>query len=243
MSLAKARLEEDPPGGSELLREFANISESNAEQMAHALFRRAGLSAQVPISFGNVGDHPQLREWPFIKFSDWMRYLIDTKRLARQLCGVRTTTEMRERLLIFWARFKVLYPTHEIFQRSSRGQLDLSSTIPVWSHTDEGRTQKKLAILVLSVHGCLGRGTSQYLEEVEKDPSKRDGMGLNFVGSTWSTQFLCSVMMRTIYTKHPGALDKLVERFADDMHACAFEGVRGTPARHQCRHICLHWLL
>ena len=228
VALAKARLEEDPSGGTQMLREFANISESNAEQMVHVFFRRAGLAANVPISVVNVGNNSELSKWPFVKFSDWIRHLIDTNRLARQLCGVRTTSEMRERLVIFWDRFKALHPTHEVFQRSSCGQLDLSSAIPVWSHTDEGRTQKKLAMLVLSVHGCLGRGTSQYLEEVAKDPSKRDGMGLNFVGSSWSTQFLCSVMMRTVYNKHPSALDKLVEAFADDMHECAFKGVRGT---------------
>ena len=228
VSLAKAAVDEDLTAADPMLIRLANVSTSDAESGAHAVFREAWLTAPVPISTANLGEDPAVRKWPYVKFSDWMRLLIDTGRLPRQLCGVRTVAEMRQRLRVFWFRFQALHPTHEVFVRATHGQIDLSRAVPVWSHTDEGRTQKKLALLVLSVHGCLGRGTKQYLDDIQRDPDKRDGMGLNFIGPSWGTQFLFSVMMRGVWQKYPQALDKLVELFADDLSRCALEGVAST---------------
>ena len=225
VSIARAAIENDPLMSPPILRQFANLSLTDAESGAHEVFVRAGFAAPVKIDCEDLGDHPDLKSWPFVKFSSWLSYLIDSKRAPSQLCGVRTENEMHSRLRVFWRRFQALHPEHEVFERARRGEILLSHAIPVWSHTDEGRTKKRLALLVISVHGCLGRGTRQYLEEVERNPGKRDSLGLNFVGPTWSTQFLFTTMMRTVYNKHPQALEKIVEIFAEDMSMCARQGV------------------
>ena len=218
-------MRENPEGATSLLREFANIPEKDAETGAHRIFQRAGLSSPLDVSYVDLGVEG-MGAWPVLKFSSWFRYLIDTKRVATQLCGVKTMQEMRERLSIFWQRFEALYPDHEVFARGNA--IDLSRSLPVWSHTDEGRSQKKWALLVISVHGALGRGTSQFLEEVSRDPSLRTHMGLNFVGPSWGTQFLFSTMMRTVHQKAPEALDRLYGVFAKDMSECALQGVTGS---------------
>ena len=75
---------------------------------------------------------------------------------------------------------------------------------------------------------ALVGGTKQYLDDIQRDPDKRDAMGLNFLGPSWGTQFLFSVMMRGVWQKYPRALDKLVELFADDLSKCALQGVAST---------------
>ena len=231
LNLAKARLREDPQGATPLLREFANIPEKDAETAAHQIFRKAGLASPLDVSCHDLGAEG-MESWPVLKFSSWLRYLIDTKRAPSQLCGVKTMQEMHQRLLLFWERFEALYPEHEVFVRARSNAIDLSHSIPVWSHTDEGRSQKKWALLVISVHGALGRGTSQFLEEVSKDPALRHHMGLNFVGPSWGTQFLFTTMMRTLHQKHPEALAQLYQVFARDMSECALQGVTGKDGCH-----------
>ena len=233
MALAKASLSDSPHKATPLLREFAQVPESNAESGAHIVFQKAGLASPVPISSVNLGGEPAFHKWPVLKFSDWLRYLIDTDRVGQQLCGVRSMNEVPSRLLTFWRRFEQLHPQHQVFEQARQSLIDLSKAVPVFSHTDEGRTKRKLAILVLSVHSCIGRGTTQFLEEVAIDPGKRDAQGLNFVGGTWGSQFLYSVMRRALYSKAPEILEEMFRTFAGDMAVCARAGVRGTdPAKH-----------
>ncbi|CAE7764212.1 unnamed protein product, partial [Symbiodinium sp. CCMP2456] len=229
---AQAAVEDCPDSATPALRKFARIRENDAETAAHRIFQECGLAVPLSIDYENItgvgDDDDELLSWPVLKFSKWLSYLLDSGRLSRQLCGVPNLAAMQVLLEEFWTRWEALYPGHEVFKLARDKRLDLSMTIPVWSHSDEGRSQKQKPILVLSVHGCVGRGTQAYRQELARDPGRRAGMGLNFIGPTWSSQFLFSVMQREVYAKHPERFDGLAGCLADDLRKCWEEGVASS---------------
>eukprot|EP00435_Cladocopium_sp_Y103_P060123 s185_g21.t2 len=221
VELAQAQAAEHP-APCRALRDFAGISLAHAERGCHRVFKRYGFSANVYVEKINLGSN-KLKEFPYIKMSSWVRLLLDSKRVQRQLCGVATWEQMNETLKEFWSRYRELHPTHEIF---TRDHVDLACAIPVFSHTDEGRSYKHQPLWVLSTHGCLGRGTKEYVDKGKHlVPIKRRGMGLNFLGNTWSNQFIFCTMLRAVTVEFPESMTKLVELYAEDMAMLADQGV------------------
>lgn len=227
LELARAEVEVNsrPSRG---IREFAEVSAKHAEEGCHRIFRKYGFSAPIKMEHAYLGDAdadaPRLR-LPWLKFSSWAKYLLDSGRLPRQLCGAATLESMKPILLEFWARFRGLYPRHELFSMEG---VDLSMTVPLFSHTDEGRSYKHEPLFVLSTHGCIGRGTRAYVERKKhKVPLKRRGLGLNFIGSTWGTQFMSVAVLRAVLDENPGALDMLMDLYAQDMAKLIHEGIVG----------------
>eukprot|EP00435_Cladocopium_sp_Y103_P021549 s169_g5.t1 len=106
--------------------------------------------------------------------------------------------------------------------------VDLGMTVPVFSHTDEGRSYKHEPLFVLSTHGCIGRGTRAYVQKKKhKVPLKRRGFGLNFIGSTWGTQFMSVAVLRAVLDEYPDALKMITSLYAQDMAKLIHEGVVG----------------
>jgi len=99
------------------------------------------------------------------------------------------------------------------------------------SHTDEGRSYKHLPLFVLSSHGAVGRGSRSWLAQGKhKAPLRRNAMGLNMVGSTWSTNFIfCSAAKNVI--QEPGALDKILEVHSDDVYKLMTEGLQSADGQ------------
>lgn len=232
LELARAEVEVNsrPSRG---IREFAEVSAKHAEEGCHRIFRKYGFSAPIKMEHAYLGDAdadaPRLR-LPWLKFSSWAKYLLDSGRLPRQLCGAATLESMKPILLEFWARFRGLYPRHELFSMEG---VDLSMTVPLFSHTDEGRSYKHEPLFVLSTHGCIGRGTRAYVERKKhKVPLKRRGLGLNFIGSTWGTQFMSVAVLRAVLDENPGALDMLMDLYAQDMAKLIHEGIVGEDGTH-----------
>lgn len=218
LARAEVRGNDNP---NRLTAEFSRISEKHAEEGCHALFRRHGCSVPLEIRYTNIGPE-NLKSFPYLLFSDWATYLLNTDRLPRQLCGVRTFSEMRDTLREFWRRFRLLHPRHEIFGTD----WDLSLLVPVFSHTDEGRSYKHHPIWILSTHGCIGRGTQAYIDQKKHlKPLDQRQMGLNFVGSTWSTQFMFTSCLRSVMVQHPETMDHLVKIYAADMADLAHNGI------------------
>ena len=224
VELAQAQVAETPTR-CRALKDFAGISLAHAERGCHRVFKKYGFSAAVDVERINLGPR-KLKEFPYIKMSSWVRLLLDTKRFQRQLCGVATWDQMNETLKEFWSRFRELHPTHEIF---SREHVDLACAVPVFSHTDEGRSYKHQPLWVLSTHGCLGRGTKEYVDKGKHfAPIKRRSMGLNFLGNTWSNQFIFCTMLRAVTVEYPGSMTKLVELYAEDMAMLANQGMTNS---------------
>ena len=194
VELAQAEVRQNPTAPKDL-REFSRIRQEDAEIGAHQVFQKYNLVCKVQVDQVNLGDN-ELKEFPYIKLSSWLQYLT-TCRIFRQFCGVATFAKMKLVLREFWQRYYAINPSHEIFDRARQGGLDLENTIPYFTHSDEGRSYKKEALWIFSVHGCLGRGTSSFLKRRKHlPPVERNQMGMNFVGSTLATQFLFATMLR-----------------------------------------------
>ena len=90
------------------------------------------------------------------------------------------------------------------------------------------------------MHGALGRGTNAWLRKgKDKVPLRRNGLGLPFVGPTWSNHFMFSCMLRTKkFKKDPKVLDDLVLAFAEDMQELLLNGVTTADGRITIR--CCH---
>ena len=202
------------------LKEFAALREEDAEDGAHKFFRKYHLTVPIQPLLMNLGDG-ELKRFPYIPFSHWVRYLMDEGLASQHLCGV-PEEDMRGLLEEFWKRYRVVHPKHEMFSMD----LDLGICVPCYSHVDEGRAYKKQGILLLSVHGCLGQGTRAWRRRfgVRKPNLKRSGMGLNYTGSTWGSQFLFCSLHRQAYAKDSAPLDKVMVAFAEDMATLAKRG-------------------
>ncbi|CAE7029608.1 unnamed protein product [Symbiodinium sp. CCMP2592] len=227
VEVAKAAVEDSgnevgslPPA----LKEFAGIREKDAEEACHKLFKKYGLTVPVKIDTIAAGNAGELKNLPVVKISSWVKYLLDAGKLE-QLVGV-PEQEMESRLEEFWLRYRQLEPEHQIFVLAENGALELKRTVPVFAHVDEGRTYKSKALLILSVHGCLGKGTRSYNKRLVRKPHiKRDPMGMNYVGSTWSTHFAFGSLLRSYINEDVSCLDKLMSAFGQDMTELATHGV------------------
>ena len=106
------------------------------------------------------------------------------------------------------------------------GEVDLSTCIPFYSHSDEGRSYKHLGLWILSCHGLLGRGTSGYLRSgLDKLRLSESEMGLNFTGRTWATQYIFTSMIKTVYSKYPEAQNEMVSLFTEDVVDLFLNGI------------------
>lgn len=102
VQLARAEVSHNPSAAGPV-RAFAQISDSNAEEGCHKLFKRLGLSAPVEVNRFGLGDGP-LKNVPYIKLSSWVKWLFNTHRLHRQMVGVATEEQMELVLGEWWKR-------------------------------------------------------------------------------------------------------------------------------------------
>lgn len=231
VNLAKAEVNGNP-AASALMRQFANVSENDAEQGCHRVFRQHGYCAPVPVVRVDLGRGDGcLKTFPYIPLSGWLQWLLDRDRIWRQLCGCSSWDVMtREVLPEFWRRFKSIYPTHSIFD--SKTDRQLSRTIPVFSHTDEGRSFKKDALWLLSTAGCLGRGSQAWVDlDGHLAPLDQCGFGLNFLGATWSTQFFFCSILRSVVKENERVLNDIVAIYAKDLAFLFETGLTSSDGR------------
>ncbi|CAL1152960.1 unnamed protein product [Cladocopium goreaui] len=213
------------------VREFSAIRLADAEVAVHKFFQRYGLS--VPIQVYNA-EIAGTKAFPYLKLSDWVLFLWNTGRFARQLVGC-SLEQMPAVLTQYWRRFRALFPHHEIFGLEG---IDLAHTVPYYSHTDEGRSQKHEPIWILSCHGALGRGTRRFVTEKKRTkPISENEMGLNFLGQTFSTQFLLCTITKQVSNMHPEAISQLLNLFATDAAMLACEGILCDGTRLRLVHI------
>ena len=224
VELAKAEAAANPYCSEDMLK-FARIRLCDAERGVHSVLKQVGLIAPVPVTELNLGPG-KLANFPCIKLSDWMLHLLNTKRFARQMAGVADFGLMQSVLTEFWRRYEAINSGHAVFEMARNGTLRLDRCVPFFSHSDEGRSYKHMPLWILSAHGALGRGTRSWLQSGKhRAPVRRNGMGMNFIGKTWSTQFMFASMLRTLSTQHPEAMTKLLEAFAEDVFDLMSHGV------------------
>ena len=204
---------------------LASASASNAELAAHSIFKEFGLAMPIPISSENL---ETCKDFPYLKFSDWVRVLGKADMLEH-LTGQKSFATMKVILTEFWKRYRALYPNHEVFRLADSGVLDLSCTIPVYTHKDEGRSSKKKPIMILTTQGALGKGTAAQRRRnargVIKHTVKTTPMKMNFIGHTYTTRYMFMAMPRSVYKHCPDTFFTMLKLYASDMKSLAYDGV------------------
>ena len=222
MELAQAEVRNNPRA-TLALRKFSYIRLKDAEKGVHALLREEGLECGVHLDRFNF---EETRSLPYVKLSNWVKLLLDTGMLARCLVGVPTLDKMTAVLKEWWTRFRNLFPEHGYIAHCENHGIPFEKVIPVFAHADDGRSYKHLGIWILSTHGCLGRGTSFHVQSNRhKEPLQTNSMGANFLGTTWTTQFVFTTVMKTVYSKHENLLADLAGIYAEDCSKLLTEGV------------------
>lgn len=215
----------DNPSASNAMHRFAGLRLKDAEGGAHKQFRDLGFAVPIGVEYTDLAEG-QMKRFPYIKFSTWVKYLLDVGRLPAQLTGSANLEAMEGKLGIFWDRFKAFCPSHAVFELARQKKVLLSRMIPLFCHADEGRSYKKQGLWILSTHGALGRGTKGYIKRKKHQiPLKRRPFGCNFVGHSWATQFMFTNMLRKLSKKHPTAIDELAALYASDMESLLYHGV------------------
>ncbi|CAE7941224.1 unnamed protein product [Symbiodinium sp. KB8] len=120
-------------------------------------------------------------------------------------------------LALFWGRFQLLRPNHPVFELS---ESDRAYTVPIYLFADEGRGYKKTGIMILGYEPVLGFGC-----EAEDEKTSRDELKMNFVGNTYMTRMLFSVLPKTSYEKKDIRLHALVENLTMDLARCFESGL------------------
>ena len=217
---ARAVVEEMPAAATASVRRVAKCSVRDAERDMHRLGDTFRL--RLGVYLNRV---PMLREMKIaiLFMSSWVKFFLE-KNLWYFLCGLDAPDEQRceRQLELYWERFRGVVPNHPVFQRSPS---DLRRTCPVLVHGDEGRSAKKTALMVLSFHAVLGRGSHQ---SSEKKPTCAEFLPqeLNFLGHTFATRYLLSVLPRAMYDDAlAGNFQRLLGHLVPDMRSLFEEGL------------------
>ncbi|CAL1137239.1 unnamed protein product, partial [Cladocopium goreaui] len=228
VELAQAEVRNNPRATLGM-RKLAAIRLKDAEKGVHKLLKEEGFECTVPV--GKFTVRPGFTI-PYILLSSWVKYLLDCGRLPKLLVGVPTFAKMRLVLKEWWARFRVLYPDHGYFGHAERHGIPFENLVPFFSHADDGRSYKHLGIWILSSAGCIGRGTRMHVDSNRhRLPLHENAMGANFMGKTWTTQFIFTTVLKTVYTQYPNILDELTSIYAEDVKKLLFEGVLAANGR------------
>jgi len=156
-------------------------------------FARANLIADFRESFVNIG-----WQHPVLKFRDVIDCLSRNDKLEHLV-----KDPSLDEYSMFWEKFQGLQPDHPIYAVSADRR---RHTIPVLVHADEGTSQKKRPLMIVSVQPLIGNGTSF------------GGQQVNFVGNSLTTRFLYTTIMGRCYRKKQAVrLTKLIESLADDL--------------------------
>ena len=163
----------------------------------------------LPVSHADLGLNVL---HPVIYPSDYIRTLATTGNLVNLTGGKRLSS-----LALFWGRFQLLRPNHPVFELS---ESDRAYTVPIYLFADEGRGYKKTGIMILGYEPVLGFGC-----EAEDEKTSRDELKMNFVGNTYMTRMLFSVLPKTSYEKKDIRLHALVENLTMDLARCFETGL------------------
>ena len=222
VELAQAEVRANP-NATRALKKFASIRLKDAEKGVHKLLIEEGLECPVPVEKFTYGAGSTL---PYVKLSSWVKYLLDQGKLAKLFVGVESLDKMRKVLKEWWARFRAVEPDHGYFAHVEEHQIPLENVIPFFSHADDGRSYKHVGIWVLSSAGALGRGLQRHVDSNRhKLPLQENGMGANFLGKTWTTQYMFTTVLKTVYAKHTNVIDDLTKIYAEDVSKLLTEGV------------------
>ena len=222
-----------PAAATASVRRVAKCSLGDAERDMHRLGKEFRLRLGVRLSRVPLLNTVQTA---VLFMSSWVKFFLE-KNLWYFLCGLQEPDEQRcERQLgLYWERFRGISPNHPVFQRSSA---DLCRTCPILVHGDEGRSAKKTAVMILSFHAVLGRG-SQPSTTPGPSSEQYTPQELNFLGHTFATRYLLSVLPRAMYDDEvSGNFQRLLGHLVSDMRSL-FEHGLVSPIYNKKFYVCI----
>ena len=227
----------------------ATVSEeAHADRFTRALFRKHSLS--LPIEIEDV-EHEVVEgvlktiTTQHVTPESWIKYLMQED--PSLICGNSGSPQSNFRA--FWTFFQRTHAEHEVFRTGK----DLSSTIPILIHGDEGRSIKKTAYLVLSFEspiGCQDRrlkpcqcvaelaklpGVPEYgeaspLPDGVEGPSNE--MFTNYTGHSYLTRHLLFGLGGWIFKKNPHVVQTLLGVMADNLQKLFHQGLEIDGKRY-----------
>ena len=219
MRSARAVVEEVPAAEHTSIGRIARLAENDSEDAFHRLARDVGLALPVQLchltlSFDSV---------PVLLPSAWLKFFL-AHNLFFSLSGLTEPDRQRsgDQWSLFWKNYKALFPSHDVFQKSPE---QLRRTCALVMHGDEGRSKKKLPLMILSCRSVLGKGshvTSRGLHTTEEFLKQE----LNMLGHTWATRFLLATMPRALYDDEKTCqLEELLTHIVADLRTLFRDGV------------------
>ena len=202
------------------LKALGKVNLKQSETGCHRVFQRFGQSLPVKISRMDLDSK---KNFPFVKFSAWLTYLVEGD-LLENLVGVNDISAMQGILRRFWTLYKHSNPNHIMYHSNSGAACHPEMTIPVVHHGDEGRSHKKKQIMVLSTMGVLGRGSSRTqgldFKDLDDDP-----LQLNMLGCTWLTHFLAGVLPISLYNEKPQSFYQFLSELTGELKTLFESGI------------------
>jgi len=144
----------------------------------------------VEISFENT---PPLSSFPWIEPSKFLQSMGKMNDLTH-LLGGKSLVEARTLLVNFWKHYREIFPMHQLFRDFDAHKKRPWECLPIFLHGDEGVHYKKNGILVLSLQGAFGFGSSKRAAELgENLRAFGEGIPLNFLRTGFQTRILIAV--------------------------------------------------
>ena len=92
--------------------------------------------------------------WPVLRLGSWLQVLFEHGGAEIMLGGFQVQQDDMYKPMFsrFWHHFRTLDAAHPVYTKS---QEDMSMTIPVCLHGDEGRGLAKIPVMVESIQPCI----------------------------------------------------------------------------------------
>lgn len=203
--------------------ELSKCSEHHSERDMNTLVRRFHLMLPVKISF--LQKTPGVRyfgDFNVIHLSSWAEFLVNSN-VWHVMLGLHQPDARRERkiLLEFWRRFKIWKPNHQIWNEVSEHSIDLSHTLPIILHGDEGRGRKRGPFLVCAYSSCIGFGTLASNAACKHRPFLQ--MRLNYSESSHVHRMISAALPKLVQDEK--AFDEILACLAHDSASMLRQGV------------------
>ena len=169
---------------------FQFSSHPHKEEAVSAVFRHHNFYYPVEIEITNA---PPLSSFPWLRPSRFLRAMARNNDLHHLLGGI-SLQNAEKRLVSFWEKYRVLFPSHQLWADIDDGRKPMERCLPLFIHGDEGVTYRKDGLLVVSFQGVFGHGSSKSkTSPAEHYKSNSEGIPLNFLRTGFQTRMVISV--------------------------------------------------
>lgn len=199
------------------------------ERDIHKILRKENLALPIPITYevidesagepGETRKAKQARTIPVLRFSDTVRYLVESGNFNK-LLGELPLEDAGPILRSHWKRWVVMHPYHLVTKRIASGEYLPERLLPVNMHQDEGRGLGRNAVLCINTQGVIGQGSRMSKINLEKR------CGPNF-GQSLRSRFLYTALPKFYYDRVPEKFRAVFQKYVDDLKILTDTGFQG----------------